>query len=216
MEPALPKLLVSAMADVDQLFDHFDPEAFQVHVQSTTPLAAALALAEHMQAGLRGPDAFQVFNPELVARKVEAEEAMQVAIGRINAYLNQVAENVTTTRDNMRLAMGADHVYVGPGINHRAVDRDQVIFPTHGNMPPGGGVGPDRRMSKKAKLKSRGADAQSQVAFWEMNLHLLQAKEAAEATFYEALVTARDQFVQSALHQPTHIGCGYSDFELQM
>ncbi|KAL6627084.1 hypothetical protein ACP70R_030810 [Stipagrostis hirtigluma subsp. patula] len=69
---------------------------------------------------------------------------------------------------------------------------------------------PERKLSKKVRLLSRKDDAQSQMEFWRLNLSALQEKEAAQVAYHLALIASRDQLQNSALHQPTDLGSGYS------
>lgn len=77
-------------------------------------------------------------------------------------------------------------------------------------MPEGGDVGPARKVSMTNKLRFRGHDARSQMAFWDLNLRALQAKEAAQTVYRDSLLVLRGQVAEAALHHDTPIGSGWS------
>ncbi|CAN6237181.1 unnamed protein product [Urochloa humidicola] len=105
-------------------------------------------MRERVRAGIRAADAFQLFNPEVLERKAEAEAALRAAVDMIDIEITAVDEWIAETQEELvavqlALAPGRDAIRVGPSINRRAVDRDRVIFPSHSPVPDEG-VAPNR------------------------------------------------------------------------
>ncbi|KAK3152178.1 hypothetical protein QOZ80_2BG0155480 [Eleusine coracana subsp. coracana] len=216
MDPRLRKRGAETMRDIDRHHARLLPGTFQIEIGEFTPLSDAVVINERMKAGLRGDDALQVFNPEMVFRKVEAEGAMQSAVARMNTSITKLNLKIERSRrmiDNLRerLALGPGNVHVGPSINERFLDREQVVYPSRCDIQIDGDQA-DRRVTKRQKKRSRRYDAKSQIAFWQLNLTALEAKEAAQVAFRDALVGSRDHFSKSALQLPTRIGSGFSDY----
>ncbi|WVZ73975.1 hypothetical protein U9M48_022217 [Paspalum notatum var. saurae] len=134
MDRSLRKVVVSSMEHVDVAMEECDPQKVQLHVSERTPLVDAVDINARMRAGIRGDNAFQVFNPETVARKVEAEDAMPAGIMLMNQRITEAETQILGTQELLvslqwKLAQGPDAVYLGPSINRHAVDREQVVFP---------------------------------------------------------------------------------------
>jgi hypothetical protein len=136
MDPRLRKVIVSSMAEVDAAFvaNDGDLESIQLHVRKRTSLMDAVEINRRMLAGIRAKDALQIFNPELVARKAEAEAAVRAALESIDVKIFHAEKQVAATREEVvalqiKLARGPDVIRVGPSLRRRAVDREQVVFP---------------------------------------------------------------------------------------
>ncbi|KAL6627083.1 hypothetical protein ACP70R_030809 [Stipagrostis hirtigluma subsp. patula] len=129
-ETELPVYGVSSLADVDRYALETNPRKHQLFIAVKTSLVDAVAIDARMRAGKPGV-AFKVFNPEVVARKVEAEAAMRAAIARITRSIDKAALKIERTREKIaavegNLDLGADVVRVGPSIDHRALPHHQA------------------------------------------------------------------------------------------
>ncbi|KAJ1282378.1 hypothetical protein BS78_03G047500 [Paspalum vaginatum] len=215
----LPFLGVNYLADIDS-YAHEDTSHYQFFVAEETSLVEAIAIQTRMRAGNPGV-AFKVFNPELVARKAEAEAAVREALEAMQDGINSAALELAATRQTIasvqaKIDLGPFAVRVGPSINHRALPFNQIIYPTNVEIPQAvEGATTVRRLSKRAKLGSRMADGRSQICFWRFNLAALRAKEAAQVAYLKALSDSRDELAGSVLHEKTRLGSGYSDYAFQ-
>lgn len=126
MDKFLRKVVVSSMDMIDEHFEGEGPMTLQLQVDHVTPLADAVEINRRMQAGVRDLHAFQVFNPEVVARKVEAEAAVRGVLDQINVRIDDANREIEDTQEllvavQLALAPGPDAIRVGPSINRRAV-----------------------------------------------------------------------------------------------
>ncbi|XP_066329419.1 uncharacterized protein [Miscanthus floridulus] len=188
------------MRRIDKLFNYISPVTHQIRIDVNTPLHQACDIDVQMQAGLRCPDAFQVYNPEVVRLKAEATQAIsEGALARILKSEIKVLEKIERTRQRiidlekkisaleLDMATGA-HQAANPN-DEGTVQFEQVIYP-------------------EVVLR----DGASQLAFWKLNLKYLQSKEEALVDFFKALCSAYNEFETAVLEERTRVGSGYSDY----
>jgi hypothetical protein len=108
MDPRLRKLGASSMADVERHFARYDPTTTQIDVDRSTRLVDAVKMYERMRAGVRGEDRIQVFNPERLLRKVEAEEAMRGAVEEMNSSIGKANLKIRSANAGIRSAIWGD------------------------------------------------------------------------------------------------------------
>ncbi|KAF0909343.1 hypothetical protein E2562_035505 [Oryza meyeriana var. granulata] len=207
----LPMLAVEG---VDEYAASERSERFQLYIDPLITLSNAVAMNARVRPGDRTM-AFELYNPEMLRRKVEAEAAVRDALARMEMTEEKTRTKIQRTERKIlevqaKLELGADAVRVGPSINHRSLPFEQVIYQSGVDLPEGEVAAPNRKLSKNVRRLSRTLDAKSQMAFWNQNLLVLQQKKAAQESFLAALTESKEALSFQCLETKTNIGCGYT------
>uniref|UniRef100_A0A0D9VZN7 Uncharacterized protein n=1 Tax=Leersia perrieri TaxID=77586 RepID=A0A0D9VZN7_9ORYZ len=211
----LPMLGVASMEAVDEYAATESAEHFHIYIDPTITITDALSMSLRVRPGDRTM-AFELYNPEVLLRKVEADAAVREAIARMEMTEEKVRTKIQRTERKImeveaNLELGGDAVCVGPSINHRSLPFEQVIYKTGEDIPEGEVAAPKRKLSKNVRRQCRKLDAVSQLAYWNANLLVLKQKKAAQEEFLVALTKSKEAFRTQCLETRTHLGCGYTE-----
>ncbi|CAL4889856.1 unnamed protein product [Urochloa decumbens] len=212
----------STMRRIDKLFNYISPDTHQIRVDAYTPLLEAWEIDAHMQAGVRGPDAFKVYNPELVRLKVEAARAVFRALARMDSSKVRVCVKIDRTRRKIaemeeRILALEEEIAAGGAqgdpmeVDAGAVEHEQVVYKTWVEKPEIA-TGPERQTPEEVYRQIRESKSASQLEYWKLNLKALRAKEEAQLQYLYGLGAASTDFESALFDERTRVGLGPSDY----
>lgn len=146
MEPEPPLIIrgASTMRRIDKLFNYISPNTHQIRVDVNAALNEAFEIDAQMQAGVKGPQAFQVYNPELVRLKMEAGRGVNRALIRMDTPIISMCLKIDRTRRKIveleekmkafksEIALGAQGVAVP--VDAGAIQHEQVVYSVRGSL----------------------------------------------------------------------------------
>ncbi|XP_015695056.1 uncharacterized protein LOC107304623 isoform X2 [Oryza brachyantha] len=208
----LRMLLVSSMESVDSVTE--SPHRVQLYVDPKAAVTDAISMNLRMRPGDRTM-AFELHNPEVLRRKVEADAGLRGAIARVERSEEKLRTKIQRTERKIleveaNLNLDRDAIRARASNNRRSLPFQQVIYKSGEDIPEGEVAAPKRKLSKKARRESKTLDVLSQVAYWNANWFMLNEKKNAQEGFLAALLESKEAFLTRCLESRSNIGCGYT------